>query len=126
MRAFLSIMVLWLALLLEANPTTFLGITTQEGTTSIKIRVSAYCKLYMFFFFFQRELKGLTFQPQEDFYINIVEAIVGAILSPLISIRELIKKLTVPDYETNVRLYLNGTDFLHLLIVPGAIEMKED
>jgi len=102
MRAFLSIMVLWLALLLEANPTTFVGITTQEGTTSIKIR------------------------PQEDFYINIVEAIVGAILSPLISIRELIKKLTVPDYETNVRLYLNGTDFLHLLIVPGAIEMKED
>ena len=77
-------------------------------------------------FFFQRELKGLTFQPQEDFYINIVEAIVGAILSPLISIRELIKKLTLPDYETNVRLYLNGTDFLHLLIVPGAIEMKED
>ena len=67
--------------------------------------------------------KRLTpFQPQKDIYVNIFEAIVGAIFSPLISVRELIKKLTMPDYETNVRLYLNLTNFLHLLIVPGGIE----
>ena len=124
MRSFLSIVVLCLSLLcdypLEANAkATFVGITvTHQGTTTVKIRVSYIQKIVPFF-----KGKRLTpFQPQKDIYVNIFEAIVGAIFSPLISVRELIKKLTMPDYETNVRLYLNLTNFLHLLIVPGGIE----
>ena len=51
----------------------------------------------------------------------------GAIFSPLISLRELIKKIRIGKerYQSRVRLELNGSQPLHLLIVPGAREIEE-